>query len=282
MQRIAECVYVETAYHGGNVGCVVTERGLILIDTPMLPRDARHWSDQIARLTSLPILYLVNTDYRPERILGNAFFDAPVVAHELTWEYVSGYGDAFRQQMAELLDSVDLEAAAEMSHLELVTPEITFTERMSFEKGFPQVHLIHLGGHTPATIAAYLPDVQILFAGDNVMLDTLPVLIHADTKQWLQALTAIRKMRVKTVVPGHGPPCDTAATQLLSEHIRLVRDRVRRHFLADRSKSELSGLVSGLTDAYPIPGAEREGLRARIKANLDRVYDEMKALHRQK
>jgi len=282
MQQIAERVYVEMAYYGGNIGCVVTDQGPILIDTPMLPRDARHWRDQIAQLTSLPVLCLINTDYCENRILGNAFFEATVVAHELTWEAVSGYGDAFRQQMANLLEPIDVEAAAEMSELKVVRPQITFTERMVFEKGTPLVRLIHLGGHTPATIAVYVPDEKILFVGDNVMLDTLPLLTRADTKQWLQALTTIRKMRVETLVPGHGPLCDTSATQPLSEYIRVIRDMVRRHFQAGRSKSELSSLVSRLTDAYPIPEEGQEGLRSRIKTNLDRVYDEMKVLYRKK
>jgi cyclase len=283
MQQIAERVYVETTYRGGNVGCVLTDRGLILIDTPMLPRDARHWRDQIASLTSLPVLYVINTDFCEECVLGNAFFDAPVVAHELAWERVEGYGDTFRQQVTNALKPIDLEAATEAEQLELAGPQITFTERMIFYKGLPEVRLVHLGGHTPATIAVYLPDEQILFTGDNVVLDTLPVLIHADTRQWLQALTTIRRMRVKKLVPGHGPLCDdTAATQSLSEYIRLVRDQVRHFFQASRSKSEMSSLISELVDAYPISGAEREGLRSRIKANLDRVYDEIKIQQRRK
>lgn len=282
MQQIAERVYVEMAYRGGNVGCVITDQGPILVDTPSLPRDARHWRDQIAQLTSLPILYVINTDYREERVLGNAFFDAPVVAHELTWECVSRYGDAFWQQVASLLGPIDAEAAAEIDQLQLVAPQITFTERMILCKGSLQVRLIHLGGHTPATIAVYLPDEQILFTGDNVVLGTLPVFSQANTKQWLQALTAIRKMRVKTLVPGHGPLCDTTVTQPLSEYIRLIRDRVRRHFHDGRSKSELSSLTAGLVDAYPVPAAERGGLRPRIKINLDRVYDEIKIQQRRK
>ena len=282
MEQITEHAYVETAYYGGNVGCIITDQGPILVDTPMFPRDARHWRDQIARLISLPILYVINTDYREENILGNALFDAPVVAHELTWEHLSGYGDGFCQQVASLLEPIDLQAAAEIEQLELAFPQITFTERMIFCKGSPRIRLIHLGGHTPATMAVYLPDEQILFTGNNVTLGTLPVLTQADTKQWLQALTAIRKMRVKTLVPGQGPLCDTTATQPLSEYIRLIRHRVRRHFQAGRSKAELSSLTAGLMDAYPIPESEQEGLRSRIKANLDRVYDEMKALHRKK
>ena len=282
MEQITERVYVEMVYYGGNVGCIITDQGLILVDTPMFPRDARHWRDQIARLTSLPILYVVNTDYQEEHILSNALFDAPVVAHELTWERLSSCGDGYWQQVASLLEPIDLQAADEIEQYQLVCPRLTFTERMIFYKGSSQVRLIHLGGHTPATIAVYLPDEQILFTGNNVTLGTLPVITQADTKQWLQALTAIRKMRVKTLVPGHGPLCDTTATQPLSEYIRLVRYRVSRHFQAGRSKAELSSLTSGLITAYLLPEAAREGLRSRIKANLDRVYDEMKIQQRSK
>jgi len=282
MQQIAERVYIETIYRGGNVGCILTDQGPIAVDTPLLPRDARHWRDQLERLTLLPMLYVINTDYREERILGNAFFDAPVVAHELTWERIRGYGDTFWQQVANMLEPIDVEAAAEIDQLKLPLPQITFTERMILYKGSPEVRLIHLGGHTPATIAVYLPDEQILFSGDNVVLDALPVLTQADTQQWLQALTAIRKMRVKTLVPGHGPLCDTTVTQPLSEYIRLIRAQVRRHFQAGRSKSELTGLTTGLADAYPIPEAGREGLRLRIRSNLDRVYDEIKIQQRRK
>jgi len=282
MQQIAERIYVETTYYGGNVGCVITEKGPILIDTPMLPRESRHWRDQISRLTSFPVRYIINTDYREEHILGNSFFDAPVIGHELMWERISGYGDGFWQQMASLLEPIDVEAAAEIEQSKLVLPRITFTERMIVFTGTSPLRLIHLGGHTPATIAVYLPDEQIAFIGNNVVWDVLPVLTQADTRQWLQALTVIRKMRVKTLVPGHGPVCDTSVTHSLSRYLRLIRDRVRRHFQAGRSKSELSSLVAELVDAFPVSDAEQDGLRSRIKANLDRVYDEMKSQQRQK
>jgi cyclase len=282
MQQIAKRVYFESAYLGGNVGCILTDRGPILIDTPPLPREARHWRDQIAQLTDLPVQYVVNTDYTTRRSLTNALFDAPVVAHEMAWQRASEQGHSLRDEAVEWLETIDPEAAAEMRELPLAWPEITFTERMSLEKGQPVVRLLHLGGHSPATIGVYLSEERVLFAGDNVVLDTLPVLTEADSKQWLRALTYIRKMHIEILVPGHGPLCDTEATQPLSAYIRLVRDRVRRHYQAGRSKSEMTGLFSEIEEAYRIPKGKREDLRARIKANLDRVYDEMKARYRKK
>ncbi|MFZ5919234.1 MAG: MBL fold metallo-hydrolase [Chloroflexota bacterium] len=282
MQQVAPGVFFESCYLGGNVGCVVTDEGPILIDTPVLPRDARHWRDQIALLSDRPILYVINTDYDPKHMLTNALFDAPVVAHETTWEYVRTHTDSLWPPIVEWLEGIDPAAAAEIKELGLVPPQITFTERMSLEKGSPAVRLIHLGGYTPATLAVYIPHLKVLFSGDNVVLDTLPLLAQADTKQWLQALTVMRKLSVETLVPGHGLVCDLAATEQLSEYIRLLRERVRRHFQANRTKSEMSGLLAGLLDAYPVADNEREGLRLRIKANLDRVFDEVKAQQRKK
>jgi len=37
MQKITEHIYVETAFRGCNVGFVVTEAGIVMIDTPQMP-----------------------------------------------------------------------------------------------------------------------------------------------------------------------------------------------------------------------------------------------------
>ena len=37
IQEVAPGVYVETGFHGANVGFVVTDEGVILIGTPLLP-----------------------------------------------------------------------------------------------------------------------------------------------------------------------------------------------------------------------------------------------------
>jgi hypothetical protein len=41
IQEIGASIFVETELHGANVGFIVTDEGVILIDTPLLPDDAR-------------------------------------------------------------------------------------------------------------------------------------------------------------------------------------------------------------------------------------------------
>ena len=63
MQEIAKNVFVEQEYEGANVGCVLTEAGAIVIDTPIIPAEARDWVDKVSQLTDT-VLYVFNTDHQ--------------------------------------------------------------------------------------------------------------------------------------------------------------------------------------------------------------------------
>src|SRR3989304_4938290 len=127
MHKIAPNIYVESAYRGTTVGAIMTPTGVICVDTPMLPADARHWRTQIARLSRLPIRHVIYTDGHRDRVLGQQWLGGIVVGHELTWEKMRGYGDALRQQVVDFLSHHGaVEAAEEISHqLQLALPQIT-------------------------------------------------------------------------------------------------------------------------------------------------------------
>ena len=45
--QLTENVYIETGFFGANVGCVTTDEGLLLTDTPARPTDAVAWLKEI-------------------------------------------------------------------------------------------------------------------------------------------------------------------------------------------------------------------------------------------
>jgi glyoxylase-like metal-dependent hydrolase (beta-lactamase superfamily II) len=126
---------------------------------------------------------------------------------------------------------------------------------------------------------AYVPSERVLFTGDIVVNDQHPAMGQANTKEWLDALNTIRRMRVKVLVPGHGPLCDVEATYPISEYIRQARSKVRSLYRAGKSKSEVSSLISEIADLYPFPSEQKSKVEKRIRAGLNRIYDEMKAEH---
>jgi len=154
-------------------------------------------------------------------------------------------------------------------------PDITFSERLIVHKGNREIHVLHGGGHSPATSMVYLQEEGLIFTGDVVFCGMHPTMVQAETKQWLSALTSLRKMTCDVIVPGHGDPCDREMTHALSDYIRDMRAMVRRSFQAGRSKSETSSLViPELMARFPYDENEREQARMRIKGGSDRIYDE--------
>jgi cyclase len=278
MQEVASGIYVHTGFRAANVGLILTAAGVILVDTPMIPREVNQWKEMIASVTDLPILYVVNTDHHRAHILGNQYFAAPIIAHEMAWKEMSGYSDAWRQRVIDLFKH-EPDVVAQLANLEIIPPQVTFTGRFTLYKGTRTIHLIYGGGHTYATIMVHVPDAEVLFTGDIVVNDQHPALGQSNTREWLGVLATIRKMNVRVLVPGHGPVSDVEVTRLVSEYIRQVRAKVRSFYRAGKSKSEVTSLIPEILSLLPVAPEEKSRVEKRIRAGLSRVYEEMKATY---
>ena len=187
-----------------------------------------------------------------------------------------GYGANFCQRV---IDSFKREPKiqAELTNLQIVPPTITFDTRLDIEHGGRTVRLIHVGGHTEATILIWLPEEKILFAGDTVWCDQHPYMAQANSKQWLEALSFIRKLNPQIIVPGHGPLTTPDTTVPLSEYIRYVRRQVRARIRRGYSKQETaSSLVKSLVPMFPVPSDRRGKIESQIKQGINRIYNEYK------
>jgi cyclase len=277
MQEIAPGVYVHLDFRGSNVGLIETSSGNILIDTPMIPSDNQRWLTYIRQVTgNKPILCVINTDHHRGHVLGNQFYDAPVIAHDLAWKNMRGYGANFCQRVVDSFKR-EPKVQAELTNLEIVRPTITFDSRLDLEYGGRTIRLIHVGGHTEATILIWLPEEKVLFAGDTVWSDQHPYMAQANSKQWLEALSYIRKLHATSIVPGHGPVTTIESTEPLSEYIRYVRRQVRVRIRRGMTKQETaSSLVKSLVPMFPVPNDRRSKIESQIKQGINRVYNEYK------
>lgn len=279
VREIASNVFLETRLHGANVAFLVTGEGVILIDTPMLPNQARQWLSEIQQRTDQPILYIINTDHHRAHVIGNQFFPmATVIAHEHAWKEMKSYGDSFRTRLINMYRERIPEAVAEWrKHLEIIKPEITFTGRTILYKGDKEIHLIPVGGHTLATTVVYLPREKLLFTGDVVITDRPPFLSQGNTKEWLKALSYLRRLHYQVLIPGHGEPTGKEATENMSRYLRLVRRQVRQAYQAGMTKAETARSLSHLIRYWPIPPEEKPKADRRFKSGLGRVWNEIRA-----
>jgi cyclase len=277
MREIIKGIYYEDAYCSGNVGLVLTDEGAVLIDSPMLPKEAWQWLRRVTSMTKKGIALLINTDYKVERVLGNCFFPATVtVAHQLAWAELQRYDEAFLQRYISHNKDCDASTVADLTKARVVLPELTLTADMTVYKGGRTFRLVFAGGHSPASIMVHLPEERILFSGDVVVCGGHPSLAHANSMKWLHILEVIRKLNdVDVIVPGSGQPCDLAATEALSDYITSMRERVYQSYSEGYTRRETVDRVR-MQDFFPIPSAMHEETARRIRGSVERVYDEFK------
>jgi cyclase len=277
MQELAPGVFVDVDYRGSNPGIIVTGKGAIVIDTPQLPVDARALRDRVVAMSDgKPIQYIINTDHHRGHVLGNQWFQpAPVVAHDVAWTHMKGYTDNFKQRVYDSYKK-EPEVQAQFIGLQIIQPTLTFNRRLFLFDGEREIRVIWIGGHTPATSIIWLPAERILFTGDAVWVDQHPYMAQANSKEWLEGLTYIRKLDATCIVPGHGPVCGRDATERMSEYIRHMRARVRSLYRAGKTKQETSNiLVSEMLGWFPVPGDRKSKVESQIKSGIGRVWTEM-------
>ncbi|HEX9921920.1 MAG TPA: MBL fold metallo-hydrolase [Anaerolineae bacterium] len=279
IQEIADRVYVDLEYEGANVGCVLTDAGAIVVDTPIIPEQAKHWAKAVSELTDT-VLFVFNTDHHRGHIMGNQFFDAPILAHEAAWKEMANYKDTFIDRTKNLFKKRG-DIQKQFDQIRIIRPELCFTGRLIMKKGNRELHFVHLGGHTPATSGLYLPEERILFTGDLVVINEHPALGQCNSEEWLGKLRWLRRQKYDKLISGHGPICNVEASEPVSEYIRAMRSRVRKQFKAGRTKAEAAVVISQMIDYFPYRAGEKSIIEKRIRAGVSRVYDEMKLIYGQ-
>jgi cyclase len=277
MREISPGIFVETDQRGANYGAVLTDDGVIIIDTPIVPRQATAFRDELRRVAGVkPFLYIINTDHHRGHIVGNQLFvPTPVIAHDIAWKHMKGYGDNFKQRVVDSFKK-EPEIQAQFTDIHIIVPKITFAHRLDIVRGGRDLRIIRIGGHTAATSVIWMPDDKILFVGDAVWVDQHPYMAQANSKEWLDGLTYIRKLKADQIVPGRGPVCGREATERMSEYIRFMRARVRMFHRQQRTKQETTlAVLREVSGWFPVTAATKSKTESQIKQGIGRIWNEL-------
>ena len=277
MREISPGIFVETDHRGANYAGIATDVGMIVVDTPMVPNQARAFRDELARVSGgNPFLYVINTDHHRGHILGNQYFQpTPVIAHEQAWKHMKGYGDNFKQRVIDSFKK-EPDVQAQLTDIQIIVPKVTFSHRLDIVRGGRDLRIIRIGGHTAATSVIWMPNESLLFVGDAVWVDQHPYMAQANSKEWLDGLTYIRKFKADRIVPGRGPVCGRDATERMSEYIRFMRARVRLNYRQGRTKQEtVQSVLREVAGWFPISPAIKSKTESQIKQGIGRIWNEM-------
>jgi len=141
MQEITKNIYIEDQFLGVTLGVIVTPRGLIQIDAPPSPEDARSWRASLMSLGGGIERVLVNMDAHPDRTLGARSMDCTVIAHEKTALIFRTRPSTFKAQGEET--GADWEAIPGLGSVRWAPPEISFLDQMTLHWAASPVFLEH-------------------------------------------------------------------------------------------------------------------------------------------
>lgn len=231
-----------------NIGTIVGQDGVLVVDTGMGPRNAETVIKEVRRITEKKILYLTITHFHPEHGMGAQAFRPettiiyPMAQKEELFDKANDFiklFSGFSPEIAELLQDV-----------EIVSPQITFRHKVEIDLGGLPVRLLHFGAaHTRGDNLVFLPQQKILFAGDVVLNRFFPIMPDADANgsHWIKILEKLEALEPTIVVPGHGEVGDASLIAAMKQYLVSLRESVRELHGRGKSAEEIESV---LTDEF--------------------------------
>lgn len=269
------------AFGLSNSGLLISGGESLVIDTLFDLPHAREMLDAIADVTaSAPVRYVFNTHSDGDHIFGNQLFSAEVdviataaAAEQMTQDYADvavSVFDECKHPGSALHPLAPMGEPFDFHPVRVRAPDVTFSGQHTLRVGDFDVELHELGpAHTVGDAVAYVPELNVLFAGDLIGRDIVKITWSGSIGNWITALRRISTFNADIIVSGHGPvlagkDIDTAIDQGL-------------HFWSDVYTQALSLYDRGVpvdeapaqinTDGYP-------GALATLPVAIRAIYHE--------
>jgi glyoxylase-like metal-dependent hydrolase (beta-lactamase superfamily II) len=272
MQKIAKDIFIETKFPGVTVGAIVGPEGVICIDAPTHPADARNWRQQLEQLSGQPVRFVVSLDHHRDRILNLQGMEAPVIAHELTFDRMRLLPDWFKNSSPE--PGSESELVTDLAGLRVVHPQLTFDQYIALRWGTHSLQLRNRGGVADGAIWAELPEAGVVFVGDSVTHKAPPLMADADLEVWLAILAELKKQKwVKHIVPGRGGALKREGLQPMEAVLKLVQRKIETLLKGRKTRADLEAVVQEVLAKFTVTAELRPHYQRRLRAGLDHLFD---------
>ena len=242
IHKIKDGIYVQ---HGrevnSSVGIILTNEGVVLIDSGQSLMDTREAEAAVKKLTPLPVKYLLDTEVHPDHTTGHFVFSPPaiVINHQ-------GAGDAMRKaeapNRAQTLAAQSPDMAKASEGYRLVVPHIEYQQHMTLHVGERTFELFYLkNAHSEADTAIWLPAERVLFSASVALPKSLNnVRPFVTVPDILAATKMLKSLNPEVVIPGHGSPGTTAIFDESDRYYNLLVERVGAMVKQGKSKDEIT------------------------------------------
>ena len=226
VEKITEDIYLASGFALGSVQMVITDEGLVIIDTTESEEAAREIFAKFREITTKPVRYVIYTHGHLDHVCGTPVFMEEGTEVIATKDLVRFMQRDFqelhefhvrsrRNQSGKLAEEYSRELPVKplfrgISGFErLVWPTITFDREYAFELGGKAFEVLHTSGETPDHLMVWMPEERALFCGDLYYASfpnlSTPMLEPRPVKGWVESLDRMIEMEPAYLIPGHTP-----------------------------------------------------------------------------
>ncbi len=226
VERISEDIFLASGFALGSVQMVITDEGLVIIDTTESEEAAREIFEKFREITDQPVRYVIYTHGHLDHVCGTPVFmeeGTEVVATrdlvrfmERDFKELHDFHVRSRKNQSGSL-APEYSRKLPMKSMfrgvsgfdNLVWPTITFDREYSFVLGGKTFELFHTSGETPDHLMVWIPEERALFCGDLYYASfpnlSTPMLEPRPVKGWAESLDRMIALEPVHLIPGHTP-----------------------------------------------------------------------------
>jgi cyclase len=273
IKQIKDGIYVYVGKEfNSNCGIILTQEGVVLIDSGHNPTDSRAILAAVKKLTPLPVRFLIDTEPHPDHTTGHFVFSPPatVIAHEGATESMKGRERETPDRIQKMM-GVSPEMRAALEGYRFVPPQIEYKQKMTLNVGERTFELMYLKGvHSEADTAVWLPKERVLFSASAVVVNQYNILRPFVTIPDILAATKMMKgLNPEFVIPGHGTPGTVKIFEDSERYYALLVERVGKMAREGKSLDEIKKELR-------MPEYDGWGSKDRIPSNIDAAYKVVK------
>ena len=231
-EQVKGNIYVLTG-SGGNIGLMVSEEGLVMIDDQFRPL-AEKIEKAMKSIVDADLKYIINTHYHGDHVGGNSYFGhhAPIFAHE----------------------NVRNRLAANEKTEKAALPVVTYQDGVKIHIADEEIKLMHLPkGHTDGDTVVYFTKANVVHMGDLFFQGRFPYVDLKGGGSVKGYLANIEKV-IDTlpadvvIIPGHGVVTDISELKETAAMMKYSIARVLPQIAAGATEEEV--VANGIGEQY--------------------------------
>jgi cyclase len=260
-------VYVGKDFNS-NCGIVLTQDGVVLIDSGHAPTDSRAILEAVKKLTPMPVRFLIDTEPHPDHTTGHFVFSPPAVIIA-----AAGAGDSMRARERENPQRIQQLAATlpamktALEGYKFIPPHVEYNQKMTLNVGERTFELTYLKGvHSEADTAVWMPKERVVFSASGIVVNQINILRPIVTiPDILAASKFLKGLNPEHVVPGHGIPGTTKIFDDTEQYYALLLERVGKLIKEGKTLDQIKQEVR-------MPEYAHWASQDRFPTNVDAAY----------